>query len=89
MILRIPIAVIIIILISWAYISLKPPEPKVCGSSGGAPVTSPRVKLSDGRYLAYKEGGVPKENAAYKIILCHGFDDSKDMILPISQVFVL
>ncbi|CDP06932.1 unnamed protein product [Coffea canephora] len=69
----------------WAYLSMKPAPPKICGSPDGPPVTSPRVKLSDGRYLAYKEAGVSKEQAKYKIILIHGFDSSKDMILPISQ----
>ncbi|KAL3530401.1 hypothetical protein ACH5RR_009723 [Cinchona calisaya] len=69
----------------WAYLSIKPAPPKVCGSPGGPPVTSPRIKLRDGRYLAYKESGVSKEEAKYKIILVHGFDSSKDLSLPISQ----
>ncbi|KAM3303089.1 putative protein isoform X1 [Capsicum chacoense] len=70
----------------WAYLALlKPPPPKVCGSPGGPPVTSPRVQLSDGRYIAYKEDGITKEKAKYKIIIIHGFDSSKDLILPISQ----
>jgi len=46
-----------------AYLSLfKPPTPKDCGSADGLPVTSPRVQLSDGRYLAYKQGGVPRRS---------------------------
>nr|VDC65201.1 unnamed protein product [Brassica rapa] len=40
---------------------------------------SNRVKLRDGRFLAYRESGVPKEEAKYKIILVHGFGSSKDM----------
>lgn len=73
--------------LGWAYLALiKPPSPKVCGSPGGPPVISPRVKLSDGRHLAYRERGVPKETARYKIIIVHGFDNSKDLELPLSQV---
>lgn len=73
-------------LLGWLYQTLKPPPPKICGSPGGPPMTSPRVKLSDGRHLAYREMGVPKEEAKYKIIIIHGFADSKDLNLPISQV---
>ncbi|GAB2274614.1 hypothetical protein Dimus_009383 [Dionaea muscipula] len=42
-------------------------------------ITSPRIKLSDGRHLAYRETGVPKSEAVYKIIIAHGFGSSKDM----------
>ncbi|KAJ6765627.1 HYDROLASE ALPHA/BETA FOLD FAMILY PROTEIN EXPRESSED-RELATED [Salix purpurea] len=72
-------------LLSWAYQTIKPPLPKICGSPGGPPITSPRVKLSDGRHLAYREMGVPKEEAKNKIIVIHGFDDSKNLSLPVSQ----
>ncbi|KAL3620189.1 hypothetical protein CASFOL_035101 [Castilleja foliolosa] len=71
--------------IGYAYLAIRPPEPKICGSPGGPPVTSPRVKLSDGRHLAYKEKGVAKDEANYKIIVVHGFGDSKDFHLPISE----
>ncbi|THG13962.1 hypothetical protein TEA_024831 [Camellia sinensis var. sinensis] len=64
---------------------IRPPPPKICGSKKGPPITSPRIKLSDGRHLAYKERGVPKENAQFKVIVVHGFDSSKDLYLPISQ----
>uniref|UniRef100_A0A6N2LN46 AB hydrolase-1 domain-containing protein n=1 Tax=Salix viminalis TaxID=40686 RepID=A0A6N2LN46_SALVM len=72
-------------LLSWAYQTIKPPPPKICGSPGGPPITSPRVKLSDGRHLAYREMGRPKEEAKHKIIVIHGFDDSKNLSLPVSQ----
>ncbi|CAK7329102.1 unnamed protein product [Dovyalis caffra] len=75
-------------LLSWAYQTLKPPPPKICGSPGGPPITSPRVKLSDGRHLAYREMGVPKEEAKHKIIVVHGFDASKDVNLPLSQEII-
>ncbi|XP_009624396.1 uncharacterized protein [Nicotiana tomentosiformis] len=42
-------------------------------------VTSPRVKLGDGRYLAYRERGVPKNISRYRIIIVHGFGSSKEM----------
>lgn len=42
-------------------------------------VTSPRVKLGDGRYLAYRERGVPKNISKYRIIIVHGFGSSKEM----------
>ncbi|XP_031264416.1 uncharacterized protein LOC116122749 isoform X2 [Pistacia vera] len=84
-----PIAVALAVgLLGWAYQAIKPPPPKICGSPGGPPVTSPRVKLSDGRHLAYRETGVAKEEAKYKIIIVHGFDSSKDLSLPIPQELI-
>ncbi|KAD5960353.1 hypothetical protein R6Q59_013481 [Mikania micrantha] len=62
---------------AWAYQATRPPPPKICGSPDGPPVTSPRIKLRDGRHLSYLEYGVPKETAKYKIIFVHGFDGSK------------
>lgn len=84
-----PIAVAVVVgVLGWAYQALKPPPPKICGSRNGPPVTSPRVKLSDGRYLAYREIGAPKEEAKYKVIVIHGFDSSKDLNLPIPQELI-
>lgn len=73
-------------LLGGIYVVSKRPPSKVCGSPGGPPITSPRVRLADGRYLAYKEVGVPKETAKFKVIIIHGFASSKDIHLPISQV---
>ncbi|XP_008228500.1 PREDICTED: uncharacterized protein LOC103327901 [Prunus mume] len=85
----VPVAIALTVgLLGWAYQALKPPPPKICGSPGGPPVTSPRVKLSDGRHLAYREFGVPKEEAKHKIIVVHGFDSSRDLSLPIAQELV-
>lgn len=64
---------------------MRPPEPRICGTPHGPPVTSPRIKLSDGRNLAYRERGVPKKLAKHKAILVHGFNSSKDLYLPLSQ----
>ncbi|CAI0544302.1 unnamed protein product [Linum tenue] len=74
--------------LGWVYQSLKPPPPKICGSPGGPPITSPRVQLRDGRHLAYKEMGVAKEEAKHKLVIIHGFDNSKDINLPIQQLLM-
>lgn len=69
--------------------NMKPPNPKICGTPDGPTVTSPRIKLGDGRHLAYRERGVPKQTAKNRVILVHGFDSSKDIYLPLSQVRML
>lgn len=67
----------------WIYKALlQPPPPRICGF----PVTSPRVKLRDGRHLAYRERGVPRANARHRVVVVHGFDSSKDFCLNASQV---
>uniref|UniRef100_M4EPK0 AB hydrolase-1 domain-containing protein n=1 Tax=Brassica campestris TaxID=3711 RepID=M4EPK0_BRACM len=55
---------------------------------GDSSENSKRVKLSDGRFLAYRESGVPKEEAKYKIILVHGFGSSKDMNFSASKELI-
>ncbi|KAK6235181.1 hypothetical protein SCA6_010518 [Theobroma cacao] len=55
------------------------------GSLEDPPVKSPRVKLSDGRHLAYRERGVPKAKSNCKIIIVHGFGSSKEMNFQVSQ----
>ncbi|XP_050380330.1 uncharacterized protein LOC126797687 [Argentina anserina] len=62
---------------AWAYQAIQPPPMKICGSPDGPPVTAPRIKLRDGRHLAYQEHGVPKENAQYKIVYIHGIDSCR------------
>ncbi|GKD33809.1 alpha/beta hydrolase fold protein, partial [Tanacetum coccineum] len=57
----------------WAYQACNPPPPRICGSPDGPVVSSSRIKLRDGRYLAYEETGVPKEIAKSKIIFVHSF----------------
>ncbi|VVA90482.1 unnamed protein product [Arabis nemorensis] len=49
---------------------------------------SKRVKLRDGRFLAYVEEGVPKEEAKHKIIIVHGFGCSKNMNFPASKELI-
>ncbi|XP_065866206.1 uncharacterized protein [Euphorbia lathyris] len=38
-----------------------------------------RIRLKDGRYLAYREQGVSKDESKYMIIIVHGFGSSKEM----------
>nr|GLL36406.1 uncharacterized protein LOC109181737 [Ipomoea trifida] len=67
--------------LAYAYQATRPPPPKICGSPDGPPITAPRIKLSDGRYLAYKEHGVPKDKAKYKIVFVHGFDSCRHSVV--------
>ncbi|XP_010515156.1 PREDICTED: uncharacterized protein LOC104791055 [Camelina sativa] len=60
--------------LAWVYQTIQPRPAKIVGSPGGAAVTSPRIKLRDGRHLAYKEFGIPRDEAKFKIIFIHGFD---------------
>lgn len=62
---------------AWGYQVNQPPPPKTCGSLDGPPVTASRIKLTDGRHLAYNEYGVPKDTAKYKIVYVHGFDSCR------------
>ena len=64
-------------IMAWAYQAIRPPPPKICGSADGPPVTAPRITLSDGRHLAYKEHGVPKDKAKYKMVFVHGFQSCR------------
>ncbi|KAG6487870.1 hypothetical protein ZIOFF_056608 [Zingiber officinale] len=65
-------------LASWYYaVYIRPPAPTPCGSEGGPPVTATRIRLRDGRFLAYSETGVARGTAAYKIVLAHGFGGSR------------
>ncbi|CAN1747753.1 hypothetical protein LINPERHAP1_LOCUS3182 [Linum perenne] len=70
----IAVLVLSMLLVSWVYQILYPPSPKICGSTpNGPPITGPRIKLRDGRHLAYKEFGLPKQVAKFKLVFIHGF----------------
>lgn len=71
-----------IVFLAWAYKVIQPPPHKICGTPDGPPITAPRIKLRDGRHLTYKEYGVPKEAAMYKIIFVHGFDSCRHDAVP-------
>lgn len=85
---KIAVVVLVVATVVCAYRSAQSPPPKICGSPGGPPVTSLRIKLRDGRHLAYVERGVPKELAKYKIITVHGIGSSKDLVFPASEEIV-
>ncbi|KAL1549297.1 hypothetical protein AAHA92_17421 [Salvia divinorum] len=70
--------------LALAYQATKPPPPKTCGFEDGPPVTAPRIQLRDGRYLAYKESGVPKDVAKHRIVFIHGFDNCRHDISAIT-----
>ncbi|XP_076915421.1 uncharacterized protein LOC143574763 [Bidens hawaiensis] len=69
--------VIFVGLLAWAYETTRPPPPRSLGSPDGPAIASPRIKLRDGRHIAYEESGVPKDTAKAKIIYIHGFGSSK------------
>ncbi|XP_070680641.1 uncharacterized protein [Malus domestica] len=69
--------ILLVGLLAWAYQATRPPPPNICGSPGGPPVTASRIRLRDGRFLAYKEHGVPKQVTKYKIIFVHPFFSSR------------
>lgn len=65
-------------ILAWTYQAVvRPPPPKICGSPDGPSITAPRIKLRDGRHLAYKDHGAPKDTAKYKIIYVHGTGSSR------------
>ena len=66
-------AIFLFALLALAYKAIQPPPPRTCGSPGGPPITAPRITLRDGRHLAYKEHGVPREVAKKKIVFLHAF----------------
>lgn len=81
------LAALTIALISWCYQQIQPEPPKLCGSKDGPIITASRIKLRDGRFLAYEERGINKDLAKYKIIFCHGFGGSrKDMLRPSNAI---
>ncbi|KAH0635424.1 hypothetical protein KY285_035122 [Solanum tuberosum] len=71
------LSVLFVGFVAYAYRAMQPPPSKICGTPDGPPVTSPRIKLSDGRYLAYKEHGVPRDQAKHKIVFIHGYDSNR------------
>ncbi|KAG9160872.1 hypothetical protein Leryth_008679 [Lithospermum erythrorhizon] len=72
------IGVSLLCCVAWLVCrSFRPPPPKICGEPGGPPITGPRIKLRDGRYLSYQEQGVAKETAKYKMVFVHGTSTNK------------
>ncbi|CAL0333442.1 unnamed protein product [Lupinus luteus] len=79
-------AILLVGFLALAYEAIKPPPPRTCGSPGGPPITGPRIKLRDGRHLAYKEHGVPKQLANKKIVFIHAFGSSKHDAVIVSSL---
>lgn len=77
--------VVMIGLLGMVYQARQLPPPQ----RESPPRKSPRVRLSDGRHLAYRERGVPKDKSKYKIIIVHGFGSSKEMTFMAAQVQTL
>jgi hypothetical protein len=73
-------------LLGMVYQSKQLLPPETSGPAEHSPVTSSRIRLRDGRHLAYRERGVPKEKAKHKIILVHGLGSSKEMNFLAPQV---
>ncbi|KAJ7971542.1 Alpha/beta-Hydrolases superfamily protein [Quillaja saponaria] len=71
------LVVFFVAFLAFAFKTIQPLPPKTCGSPDGPPITAPRIKLRDGRHLAYKEHGAPKNTAKYRIIYVHGFDNCR------------
>ncbi|KAI7979846.1 hypothetical protein LOK49_Contig235G00005 [Camellia lanceoleosa] len=57
------ISVLSIGFLGWLFQATRPLPSNICGSPGGPPIMAPRIKLRDGRHLAYQENGVSKEMA--------------------------
>ncbi|KAB2087086.1 hypothetical protein ES319_A04G078700v1 [Gossypium barbadense] len=75
------LAVLFVGILAWIYQVIQPSPPKMCGSPNGPPMTAPRIRLKDGRHLAYKEHGVPSDVAKYKIIYVHGFKSGRHNVI--------
>ncbi|KAK4353644.1 hypothetical protein RND71_025838 [Anisodus tanguticus] len=65
-----------LVLLALVFKATFPPSPKICSFSSDPSLTS-RIKLKDGRNLVYKEYGVPKKLANYKVVYIHSFGTSK------------
>jgi hypothetical protein len=71
------LVILLMALLAWACQAIRPPHPRICGSPSGPPVTALRIKLRDGRHLAYKEHGVSKEVARFNVIYIHALQKYK------------
>lgn len=69
--------------------NLPPPSTTDIDCDDNSTVASQRIRLSDGRYLAYVEKGVPKNESNFRIVVVHGFGSSKEMHFLAPQVLTL
>lgn len=83
---------VVVLMMGCLGLSKQPTLPAPQPESGGSSVVdvevcpSQRIRLSDGRILAYTERGVPKNKSNYSVIIVHGFASSKEMEFMASQV---
>ncbi|GJN19930.1 hypothetical protein PR202_gb07248 [Eleusine coracana subsp. coracana] len=71
------VLMVVALVVGWFVNAVRPPTPTPCGTPGGPPVTAPRVRTRDGRYLAYAESGVSRDKARFKVVYSHGFSGSR------------
>ncbi|KAH7854580.1 hypothetical protein Vadar_015555 [Vaccinium darrowii] len=71
------VVVVVVGFLALAFQATMPPPPNIFGSPGGPPITATRIKLRDGRHLAYEQHGVPKEIAKYKLVFFRGFSSGR------------
>lgn len=81
--------VLLVGVLGLIFQAIQLPPPQKSGASVGLSVSSPRIRLRDGRFLAYRERGVSKKDSIYRIIVSHGFGSSKDMNVLATQVWEL
>ncbi|KAG6632112.1 uncharacterized protein LOC122292976 isoform X1 [Carya illinoinensis] len=74
--------------LGMVYQATQLPPPLGTGTAEDSPSTSTRIRLKDGRYLAYRERGVPNQKAKYKIIIVHGLGSSKEMNFLVPQELI-
>lgn len=65
------------LMVLYKAAQLSPPQDAVLPADTATTCT--RIRLRDGRYLAYRERGVARERSSYKVIVVHGFGSSKEM----------
>ncbi|CAI5470633.1 unnamed protein product [Closterium sp. Yama58-4] len=81
-----PVALIIAIWAVFIFRAIQAPPPIPLTD---ADVTSPRVRLSDGRHVAYHEMGAAADVAKYQVLVVHAWQTSRLSMLPnITQEFL-
>ena len=71
---------------SLIFKAITPPPVNELNSLDGPKVTAPRMEMRDGRYLAYQEVGVKREDARHYIVHIHGYGGSRLLSIPIPKV---
>lgn len=82
-------AVVVMGFLGMLYMATQLPPPQTSALPEDPSPTSPRIRLADGRHLAYRESGVPNNRSKFKIIIVHGFGSSKEMSFHAPQVIYI